>query len=68
MAGATKHSPKLRRGHVHQVLQPGVIPQILDGEFGPRLAHHLALDALLCWLVCPEVPTAQDASAWRQDG
>lgn len=54
MAVATKDGAELCREHVHQVLQPGVLPQIFDVDLGPRLAHCLALDALLCWLVSPD--------------
>ena len=64
MAVTTEDGAELRREHVHQVLQPEVLPQVLDVDLGPRLAHSLPLDALLCRLIGPDMANIRLAAPY----
>ena len=64
MAVTTKDGAELRRKDVHQVLQPEVLPQVLDVDLGPWLAHRLALDTLLCRLIGPNMANIRLAALY----
>ena len=64
MAVTTKDGAELRREDVHQVLQPEILPQVFDVDLGPWLSHSLALDALLCRLVRPDMANIRLAAPY----